>query len=225
MFICFVSGCSEKYVGSRDGGLLGEDIVESWEKLDVKFIDQDEEGFSLNCQIIDLVEVNDSVRLSISEQQDNSIRKKRVGVYKLLGGCAIAGCATLAAFDAAYGEMVDPAGGSGYNLATCYGVVGGVGALFFIVSGILEFTKSDGAKPYYIRKRQVCIDSTPLRDEEVKIMLEKTVFEKTYYTDKNGNIELEIKDIVPEPTEADSVLRLIVQYEDMADTIDVKFRE
>jgi len=55
-------------------------------------------------------------------------------------------------------------------------------------------------------------------------MLKNTSSEKAYYTDKNGNIKLKFDDIIPEPAEADSVLNLIIQYEELIDTVNVEVK-
>jgi hypothetical protein len=61
-----------------------------------------------------------------------------------------------------------------------------------------------------------------LRDYKVKIMLENTNSEKTYYTDENGNLELKFDEIIPESTEVDSTFSLIIEYGDLIDTVKVK---
>ena len=52
-------------------------------------------------------------------------------------------------------------------------------------------------------------------------MVENSDFKKTYWTDKNGNIELKFNEIIPESTVDDSMFNLIIQYEELFDTVNV----
>jgi hypothetical protein len=47
-------------------------------------------------------------------------------------------------------------------------------------------------------------------------------FEKEYYTDEYGNVKLKFDEIIPESTEADSVLDLIIRYYELVDTVEVR---
>jgi hypothetical protein len=63
---------------------------------------------------------------------------------------------------------------------------------------------------------------TPLRDYEVRIILKNTNSEKIYNTDRKGNLDFKINEIIPEPAEADSVLELIIRYYELVDTVKVR---
>jgi len=78
--------------------------------------------------------------------------------------------------------------------------------------------------PAHVRLDTLCVDRVLLSDEKVKIMLENTNFEKLYHTDEDGNVELKISEIIPEPTESDSILNIIIRYEEMVDSVEVKLR-
>lgn len=215
-FIVVLTGCSNKYVAAREEGLIDRE----WSVLDAKIVGKDNVGFTLNLNVQDFVEVKDSVKLRKLFES----RRRKVGFYKVLGGCAIAGCAALASAGSVLSWANNPSDDIFLKLAWGYGIVGGIGALYFIISGSSDFAKSNREKPYYTKKNIMCKNSIPLRDEEVEIMLEKTDFGKIYYTDENGNIELKMNEIIPEPTEADSTINLIIQYEEMVDTLDVRLR-
>jgi hypothetical protein len=57
--------------------------------------------------------------------------------------------------------------------------------------------------------------------QKIKVMVENSDFKKTYWTDKNGNIELKFNEIIPESTVDDSMFNLIIQYEELFDTVNV----
>ncbi|MEJ2354853.1 MAG: hypothetical protein P8Y62_03000, partial [candidate division WOR-3 bacterium] len=193
VFIGFVSGCSDKYIIAREKGLIDRE----WRVLDAEILGPYDVGLVLSLKVKEFVEVRDSVKLAEFYESE----RREVGRLKILGGCAIAGCAALASAGAMFSWLNDP---SGLNFAWFYGIVGGVGTLSFIISGISDLSKSDRAEPYYIKKNVICKNSKPLRDYKVKIMLENTNSEKTYYTDENGNLELKFDEIIPESTEVDS---------------------
>jgi hypothetical protein len=217
ILILFVilSGCSNKYLESSEEGPIGRE----WRVLDTDILGQYNVGLVLELNVKDFVEVRDSVKLAKLYES----RKRRVGKYKILGGCAIAGCTALGIGWATMSYAYNP-----YEefetLVAWLGAVGGVGSLCFISSGLADFFKSDKAEPHYIKKNIICKNSTPLRNDEVKIMLRNTSSEKTYYIDKNGIIKLKFDEIIPEPTEADSALSVIIQYENLVDTLDIRLR-
>jgi hypothetical protein len=213
LFFILFSGCSNKYAVARDEGLISRE----WNILDADIVEQDDVRFSLDLQVKDFVEVKDSVKLMELYES----KRRRVGSSKILGGCAIAGCATLASACATLAWANNP---SDPNFAWFYGIVGGVGALAFIVSGVSDVVKFERTESDYIRKNIICKNSTPLRNSEVKIMLKNINSEETYYTDENGIIQLKFEEIIPEPAEADSILNLIIQYKELVDTVNVEFR-
>ena len=100
LFVIVLSGCSNKYVAAREEGL----IEREWSVLDTEIRGQYNVGLVLNLHVKEFVEVRDSVKLRKLYES----RRKRIGRYKILGGCAIAGCATLASSITAYSWMVNP---------------------------------------------------------------------------------------------------------------------
>jgi hypothetical protein len=225
LFFIVLSGCSNKYVELSEEELLREKIVDSWEELGVEVVGFGDGAFLLNCQIRDVVKVKDSVRLSylVRHVNSNNMGKKRSGSFKVLGGCAIAGCAALASASTVYSGLVnDPSNDMYPALAWCYGIGGGIAALYFMVNGFLESGRIEQKKPYYIRENIICENSTLLRNDEVKIMLENTNSEKTYNTDRKGNLDFKINEIIPEPSVTDSTLSLIIRYEEMVDTVEIE---
>ena len=211
IFFILVFGCSNKYAVARDEGLIGRE----WSVLDANIIRQYSVGFVLNLKVKEFVEVKDSVRLMELYES----KRRRVGSSKILGGCAIAGCATLASACATLAWANNP---SDPNFAWFYGIVGGVGALAFIVSGVSDVVRFERTESDYIRKNIICKNSTPLRNSEVKIMLKNINSEETYYTDENGIIQLKFEEIIPGPTEKDSIIDIIIQYGDLFDAVKVR---
>jgi len=61
-----------------------------------------------------------------------------------------------------------------------------------------------------------------LSKQKIKISVERLDFAKMYYTDEDGNIELKFDEILPEPTDADSVLSIIMRYYELVDTVRVR---
>jgi hypothetical protein len=213
VFIGFLSGCSNKYIIAKEEGLIDRE----WRVLDTEILGQYDVGIVLSLNVKEFVEVRDSVKLAKLYES----RRRKIGKYKILGGCAIAGCTALWIGCAIMTNAYDPS----FEFETpvaWLGGVGGIGTLFFISSGLSDLSKSDRDKPYYIKKNVICKNSAPLRNDEVKILLKNTGSEKNYYTDEDGNIELSFEEIIPEAAESDSVLNLIIQYEEMVDTVKVK---
>jgi hypothetical protein len=213
IFFILVFGCSNKYAVARDEGLISRE----WNALDADIVEQDDVRFSLDLQVKDFVEVKDSVKLMELYESE----RRRVGSSKILGGCAIAGCATLASACATLAWANNP---SDPNFAWFYGIVGGVGALAFIVSGVSDVVRFERTESDYIRKNIICKNSTPLRNSEVKIMLKNINSEETYYTDENGIIQLKFDEIIPEPTEKDSIIDIIIQYKELVDSVNVEIK-
>ncbi len=215
LFIIVLSGCSEKFVAAREEGLIGRE----WSVLDTEILGQYNVGLVLNLNVKEFVEVRDSVKLA----KLYGSRRRGIGKYKISGGCAIAGCTALWIGCATMSYAYNPYDGF-ETLVAWLGGVGGIGALCFISSGLTDFVRYDREGPYYIKKNIICKNSTPLRDNKVKIMLKKTNSEKTYYTDNYGIIKVKFDEIIPEPTEKDSIIDIIIQYKELADTVNVEFR-
>ena len=61
VFLFFLFGCSHKYVDVK-GGSLEDKIIASWDELDCKIVEQNEQGFSLGFKIRDIIVVGDSIK-------------------------------------------------------------------------------------------------------------------------------------------------------------------
>jgi hypothetical protein len=223
LLVTLMSGCGQKYLDSREEELLDRKILNSWSNLDTKIVAQDYKGISLNVQVKDFIGVRDSLKLK--EFYKHGFGRKDTGIKinytKILIGCAIGGCAVLASSMSAYSWMNDPSDDIYLKLAWCYGVLGGITALYFILDGLVGFSRPK-SEPYYIKKDGICIDSTVTSVDKVKVIVENKNFEKIYYTDEFGNINLKFNEIIPEPAEADSIINLIVRYEEMVDSLKVR---
>ncbi len=213
LFVVLLSGCSNKYVAAREEGLIGRE----WRVLDTEILGQYDVGLVLNLNVKEFVEVRDSVKL----KKLYGNRRRKIGKYKIMGGCAIVGCTALGIGYATLAYSYNP-DIEFETLVAWLGGIGGVGTLSFISTGLVDLFRADREKPYYIKKNIICKNSTPLRNDGVKIMLKNTSSEKTYYTDENGIIQLKFDEFIPEPTEADSILNLIIQYEELVDTVKVR---
>jgi len=226
LLLVLISGCSKKYLDSREEELLDRKILSTWKDLNVKVIEQNYERLSLNIQVKDFIGVRDSLKLKEFYKhgfgrKDTGERINYTSYRKILIGCAIGGCAALASSMSAYAWMNDPSDDIYLHLAWCYGVVGGITALYFILDGLVGFSHPK-TEPYYIKRDGICIDSTVTSVDEVKVVVENKNFEKVYYTDEFGNINLKFNEIIPEPSESDSILEFIIHYKDMVDSLEVR---
>jgi len=108
LFIIVLSGCSKKYLDSREEEFLGREVLKSWKDLRTEIIAQSDESFSLNFQINDLIEVRDSLKLKEVymrgyERGDGRIEQNFfLGFFEVIGGCAIVGSCCLAGCAASY---------------------------------------------------------------------------------------------------------------------------
>jgi len=93
-----------------------------------------------------------------------------------------------------------------------------------MADGLVKGREHTKVMPDFIKVDTICSDSMFLSKQKIRISAEKSDFEKTYYTDENGNIELKFEEFLPEPAESDSVLNIIIQYKDMVNSVNVKFR-
>ncbi len=230
LFVVLLSGCSKKYLVSTEEELISRKSLSTWEDLDANVIGRNENSFALNLRVKDFAEVREvfcekEIYKRGSKQKDGSI--KQDAPLKFKSACATAGCAGILGFVSflQVAHTLPDVGGWGYLSAFSF-IGGGIGALCFLADGLLQ--KIDSAdvkvKSVNIKMDTICVDSLLLSKEKVKIMFNDTDFEKEYYTDEDGNIELKFSEIVPEPVGADSIINLIIQYEEMVDNVDVKIR-
>jgi hypothetical protein len=217
LFIVVLSGCSHKYV-DVEGKSLEEKIVDTWEELDCKIVEQDEQGFALGFEFKDVIVVGDSVR-------SGELYKHKFidgGSDWLLWG-SIIGLSGLGGFYYLLSQdLTDPSNFEQQEktcFISCTSCIAGLGVILAGGTNRREVIKGI---PDLVRGDTVCVGSEPLSMQYVNISIKESDFKKEYYTDRNGNVELKIKEIIPDPTEADSVLNLIIQYEEMVDTVNVK---
>ncbi|MBN1695699.1 hypothetical protein JW879_09955 [candidate division WOR-3 bacterium] len=229
LFVVVLSGCSQKYVGLSEEDLADRGVLASWKELDADIAKRYEEEIFLNVQIKDFVKVGDSAKLkeiykSEFQLKDDYARNIRVGNYSMLGGCAAAGGGCIAGF-LNYLFYFDPSDDvNSYFESATYLLAGLIGASCFFANGVLHLVKPYKAAPYYVKDGVICTNSAPLMNEQVKIINKSTDFQKIYYTDEGGDIEFEISKILFEPTEKDTIIELIIQYEEMVDAVDVKIK-
>ena len=226
LFIVILSGCSRKYIKTGEEEPTDFGILSSGKNLAVSIVKQSEVNLSINLQVreCDFVIVKDSQNidnpdLRVLETVSDKIRAD--GVSKVLWGCALAGCAGLASAVFVYGEAVNPSGGGRYRLATCIGVIGGVGSLALSTNGIVQAAGASSIERESYKIDTVCFNSISMSGKKAEVKVENANLEKIYWTDEDGNIELKFNEIIPEPTEADSVLNIIIRYGEMADTVEV----
>jgi hypothetical protein len=219
LFFILFSGCSEKYVGLNDEDLAEREILASWKELDCEIIEQDEKSFSLNCRVKDFVSVGD--RQGLSKDYRDNLDKGEGGVIPFIlgglvgiGGFVGGGLYSLSDYNYTYDINT---GGCWFAAGSC--IVGAV----MMYAGTKD-SKSVKIMPDHVKIDTICVDGAVLSDDKVDIMIRDKDFEKIYYTNKNGNIELRFDEIITAPGEADSVLDLIIQYEELVDTVNVKIK-
>lgn len=223
LFLFLLFGCSHKYV-DVEGESLDEKVVASWEELDCRVVEKDEEAFSLCLQVRDISVVGGSKKLAelyrrgSQEKEDGRIP---FGVLAGVGGC-IGGCY--------YGlhdnnifswDGYDEEDGERFNRGCFISFISCATGLSIVFWGIDERRKAAEAISGFIKRDTVCTDSTVLSKQKIKISVEKTDLEKTYYTDEDGNLELGFKEIIPEYSGIDSVFNLIIRYYELVDTVEV----
>lgn len=223
LFIVVLSGCGRKYVEPGEGEMFGRE----WSVLDAEIVSQDNESVYLNLKVKDFVWVMDSVEPDVAFQQDDKIRKKGFDVKRALVGFAVLGCTIPAVI------WLNNSTGSTAALEYLmpYAMLGCVAGSCCITGALVKIHRSaEDSKPVkiipnFFKVDAFCVDSELLFYGKVKVSSENKSFEETYYTDEDGNLELKFREIIPEPTKADSIINLIIQHEEMVDTVDVKIVE
>ncbi len=215
VFLFFLFGCSHKYVDT-EGKSLDEKIVASWEELDCRIIEQDEQGFSMNSQIKYMAIIKDSLGVEWSGRRGGS---GKVDILPLLGGLVgyfgcLGGCYYVKSQDYLTDKVLET--GCFISSISC------LAGFTMIVAGSRRSKGAANIKSDFRKADTLCVDSVLLSRQKIKISVEKTGFEEIYWTDRGGNIGLKFDEIIPEPTEADSVLELIIRYEDLADSVKVR---
>lgn len=217
LFIIVLSGCSKKYLSYMEEELVEQEVIDSWKELDCKVIAQNGEAFSLNLRVKNFVNVKDSLGIKEIYRRDKE--------KSLIGGSEIVFGSLLLIHSIYFGKVLQYLSGDEHgDNAWQYTAGCTLGGLILMSAVSSQSRKSDKTRLSYAPMKEICADSVSLAWEKVKIVVGNVGFEKIYYTDENGNMELSFEEIIPEPTEADSVLSVIVQYEEMVDTVDVKIR-
>ncbi|MBN1695701.1 hypothetical protein JW879_09965 [candidate division WOR-3 bacterium] len=224
IFTLFISffGRAEDYLIRSEEELVGREASPLRSELDAKVVSKDGQGFSLSVKIKNIAFVRDSV--SIKELYVHGSEERGDLVVALLGAVVgYGGCM----IGQNYAKSEDCMHDGSDKLVT--------GCMMSVVSALLglglikessyqgyEFTK---VLPSFIKTDTVCVDSMFLIKQKLKISIVDSDFEKSYYTDENGNIELWFDEIISEPTDADSILDIIIRYYELVDTVEVKVKE
>lgn len=220
LFIAFVSGCSRRYV-DVEGKSLDEKVVDSWEELDADIIRIYEGKVRLSIRVKDFdvvsgwVKSREFYKRSSREKEDILIP---LGMLIGLGGCYYGfdyGCIQN---DFMHPDHEREDRGCLISLASC--------ATGLVVMSVGAANRRKAVKPVFrfIKTDTVCVDNELLSKRKVKISIVDLDFEKSYYTDEKGNIELQFDEIIPEHTKADSVLSIIIRHYELVDTVNVKIR-
>lgn len=226
LFVFVLYGCSSKHVLRKEVDLLERNVLALWEELECKIVECDSQGVYIGIQVKDF----DVVREHLSVKEIYKYGSGDLGTKAIpaLGGFVI-GCA-----GCFFGYKIGVEMDEDYVQSLLFPNPSEQGCAFaclFALPGFIlmgdnmrqgnEYTK---IMPDFFKIDTVCVDSMVLIKQKVKILSEKTDSEKEYYTDEKGNIGLNFDEIIPEPTVADSILNLIIQYEDLVDTVEVKIR-
>lgn len=237
IFVVLLSGCSSKYMVNAEGEIIERKILSASSGLDVRIVKQDDEGVSLNLVIQDFVERQDIVEpkgFGKGSSSKKYVELESSASDRLVGCLGVGGGCTLGALGMVFAAGPPMIGASEPPEIPVWWTVGcitaaGIGALVAVASASVV---SKGNKPLSWRKGEkrpdgdytyvMCSGSNALVNESIEIIVAQSNYEKEYFTDEDGNIELKFDEVIPEPTEADSVLNLIIQYEEMADSVKVR---
>jgi len=217
LFVLFCGCAADRLLRSKEE-LAGREAFPLRSELGVRVVSRNRQGFSLIAQIKNIAFVRDS--LKIEGLYAHGVEKEG-DVMALLGmAIGVGGCIGGYKYAESGSCLYDNKFMHGCLMSCASVVLGGV---------IMNEGSSRGEEfikvlPGYIKRDTVCVDSMFLIKQKIKVMVENSDFEKYYYTDENGNIELKFDDIIPEPNEADSVFNIIVRYYELADTVNVKIK-
>jgi hypothetical protein len=215
----FFFGCAENQLIRSEEELVDREAEPLRSELGVRIVSKDEQGLSLSAQIKNIAFVRDSVRVEGLYVHGSKREGSIVGFFGAVMGYAggLGGCFYVKS--------------QSYDWFPTEGQLG-VGCLISGVScltglAIVSEANSRGSEftkvlPGFIKTDTVCVDSLVLVKQKVKVLIGNTDLEKEYYTDEYGNVKLKFNEIIPAPTNADSVLDLIIRYYDLVDTVEVK---
>ncbi len=220
LFVVVLFGCSKEYLARTEEELVGQ----KWSVLDTKIVSRDNENLSLNIQVKNFGRILDSLKLK--KFNENQVEKKQ-GFKRqdYLTACIIGGC-MLGVSACVYGyygwELI-----WGYDLSMperclLIGLLPSeVIAYVYLCKNLSKSEEFDEKVLSYALIDKVCLGSAVVSIDKIKVKIEDMGFEQTYFTDEYGNIELKIDEIIPEQTEKNSVLNLIIQYEKLVDTVEI----
>ncbi len=218
IFFVLFCGCGGDSLIRKEERLVDREPHPLRSELDVRVVSRDEKGFSLFSQIRNIAFVRDSVELKEfyvhgSEEESD--------VMAFLGaGIGLAGMA--------WGYRYAKSGSCLYDgvdkvlpgcMFSCFS--GLLGAAMVSESGSQgeEFIK---VLPGYIKRDTVCVDSISLIRQKIKVEVGNSDFEKVFYTDEHGAIEVKFDEILSDSTVVDSFFNIIIRYYEMADTVEVR---
>jgi hypothetical protein len=211
LFVVVLSGCSQKYLADKEEELGGR----RRSFLDVAIVAQDKDNLSLSLKVKDFIVVGDSVKAKEFINREDG-RKTDILVAS---GMAIIYSGLLGSYY--YVRSQDYLTDEVFETGCFISSVSCLGGLAMINWGLNSRSSDINSRRDFIKIDTICVDSMLIPNSEMEISVEKTNFKRTYWTDEDGNIELGFEEIIPEPTEADSVLNFIIQYEDLVDTVEV----
>lgn len=215
LFLFFLFGCNHKYI-NVEGESLDERIVASWEELGCKVVGQNKKSFLLNSQVKYMAIIKDSVG---GEGNGRRWDSERGNILPLLGGLiGYFGC--LGGYY--YVKSQDYLTEENLELGCLISSVSCLTGLVMIVGGDDNNRKVAMDINYFIKRYTVCVDSVPLSKEEVKVVVKNVNFEKKYYTDEKGNIELKFDEMLAEPKKTNFRFKVIIHYEDMVDSVNLR---
>jgi hypothetical protein len=197
-------------------GCRSKKVVASWEELDCSIVEQGGRSFSLGVRINDMVVIGDSVKAKEYVKREDGSRADilvALGMAIIYSG-GLGSCYYLKSQDYFTDEVLET--GCFISSVSC------LSGLAMIAWGGNSRSPDFKSGRDFIKNDTVCVASESLSKKKIRISIDGSDFEKEYYTDKNGIIQLKFDEIIPEPKEGDSVLNLIIRYEDMADTVEVK---
>ena len=216
MFSVLFSGCSGDRLIRTKEELAGREASPLRSELGVRVVSRNRQGFSLIAQIKNIAFVRDS--LIMEELYEHGVEEEG-DVMALLGmAIGVGGCIGGYKYAESGNCLYDDKFMHGCLMSCASIILGGV---------MMNESSSRGSEftefvPGYIKTDTVCVDSMFLIKQKIKVEVGKSDFEKYYYTDEYGNIELKFNEILSDPTEADSVFSVIIRYYEMVDTVEVR---
>jgi hypothetical protein len=216
--VILLTGCSQDHFIRRQEEVVTRESSPLRNELDVKVISQERNGFSLVSQMKNIAFVRDSLKLEelyLHGSEGNKDIMAFSGTAIGFGGC-FGGFGYARSADCLYGE--DEKVIEGCMMSFVSALLGSAMVSEANSQGS-EFTK---IMPGFVKRDTICVDSIILIKQKIKIMAENSDFEKVYYTDEYGKIDIKINEIFPEATQSDSIINLIIRYYEIVDTVKVK---